>query len=185
MAHSLGVHCTASYATPGKKKNLHRGCQTNCLLHNETGSRICFKRQLGLAGSKGFTGWKLVPKGRFPHRYFRGIRKPLKITYPPHPSSNGILSGPTSPCQHATLRAFNLTLAGFHFKKNTPRPTSHHAPGRAGGPVASALQHSDRIAGNSPACAPCTELLPCSHYLRWQQAPRKVDRKAVMCDCVG
>lgn len=40
----------------GKKnsnQNLHKGCQTNSLLHNETGSRICFERQLGLAGSTG------------------------------------------------------------------------------------------------------------------------------------
>lgn len=43
-----------NFGKGGKKQpNLHKGCQTNSLLHNETGSSICFERQLGLAGSTG------------------------------------------------------------------------------------------------------------------------------------
>lgn len=68
----------------GKKKpqTLHKGCQTNHLLHNETGSRICSKDNWDSQAALVYR-MNLVPKGRFPHWYFRRMRKPLKITYPP------------------------------------------------------------------------------------------------------
>lgn len=50
-AESMGIHHTTSYTTSGKKKTNSAQRLLDSLLHNETGSRICFKRQLRLAGS--------------------------------------------------------------------------------------------------------------------------------------
>lgn len=112
----------------------------------------------------------LFPMGRFPHWYFRRMRKPLKITLSPTlppkgclPAHSTLPRNPLLTCKTQQLRVFKLFEASFfffffstdiHCKKNAPRPPPCTFPGRAGSP--SAPQHSHRIAGNSLSFMPYT-----------------------------
>lgn len=81
----MGVHHTTSDTTSGKKKK-NKLCtkavrQTvSCIMKQAQG--YVSKDNWDLQTAQVY-GMNLVPKGRFPHWYFRTIRKPLKITSPP------------------------------------------------------------------------------------------------------
>lgn len=97
-----------------------------------------FQKATGTRRQSRFYRMNLVPKGRFPHWYFRRMRKPLKITYP-HPPflrRDPILPHiPLLTCRIQQLRACNSFLAGLHLKKKKKsRPPAHTPPGRAGAP---------------------------------------------------
>lgn len=69
----------------------------------------------------------LFPMGRFPHWYFRRMRKPLKITLSPTlppkrclPAHSTLSCNPLLTCKAQQLRAFNLFEASFFFPHRNP-----------------------------------------------------------------